>query len=34
VELTPDDVGDIAELPDLLDQVDADVASMAADGAV
>jgi len=33
VELTPDDVGDIAELPDLLDQVDADVESMAADGA-
>jgi len=33
VELTPDDVGDIAELPDLLDQIDADVASMTADGA-
>jgi transposase len=33
VELTPDDVGDIAELPDLLDQLDAHVASMAADGA-
>ena len=33
VELTPDDVGDIAELPDLLDQIDVDVASMTADGA-
>ena len=33
VELTPDDVGDIAELPDLLDQIDADVASLTADGA-
>ena len=33
VELTPDDVGDIAELPDLLEQIDADVASMTADGA-
>ena len=35
VELTPDDVGDISELPDLLDQIDADadVASMTADGA-
>jgi hypothetical protein len=33
VELTPDDVGDIAEIPDLLDQIDADVASMTADGA-
>jgi hypothetical protein len=33
VELTPDDVGDISELPDLLKQIDADVASMTADGA-
>src|SRR5208283_2660540 len=33
VELTPDDVGDISELPDLLEQIDADVASMTADGA-
>jgi transposase len=33
VELTPDDVGDISELPDLLDQIDAEVASMTADGA-
>jgi hypothetical protein len=33
VELTLDDVGDIVEIPDLLDQIDADVASMTADGA-
>jgi hypothetical protein len=33
VELTPEDVGDIAELPALLDQLDADIASMTADGA-
>jgi transposase len=33
VELTPDDVGDILALPDLLDQIGADVSSMAADGA-
>jgi hypothetical protein len=33
VELTPDDVGDISELPELLGQIDADVASMTADGA-
>jgi transposase len=33
VELTPDDVGDIAELPHLLDQIGADVASITADGA-
>ena len=32
-ELTPDDVGDISALPDLLDQVGGDVASMTADGA-
>ena len=33
VELTPDDVGDVSEIPHLLDQVGADVASMTADGA-
>jgi hypothetical protein len=33
VELTPDDVGDIAKLSDLLNQIDADVASLTADGA-
>jgi Transposase DDE domain len=33
VALTPDDVSDIAELPDPLDQIDPDVASMTADGA-
>ena len=33
VELTPDDVGDVTEIPHLLDQIDADVASMTADGA-
>jgi transposase len=33
VELTPDDVGDVSEVPDLLDQIDADIASMTADGA-
>ena len=32
-ELTPDDVGDVTELPELLDQIDADVASLTADGA-
>ena len=32
-DLTPDDVGDISEIPALLDQVDAKVASMTADGA-
>jgi hypothetical protein len=32
-ELTPDDVGDVAELPELLDQIDADVASLTVDGA-
>ena len=31
--MTPEDVGDIAEIPDLLDQIDADVATMTADGA-
>jgi hypothetical protein len=33
VELTADDVGDVSELPCLLDQIDADVASLTADGA-
>jgi transposase len=33
VELTPDDVGDVSEIPDLLDLIDADVASLTADGA-
>ena len=33
VELTPDDVGDITEVSDLLNQIDVDVASMTADGA-
>jgi transposase len=33
VELTPDDVGDLSEMPELLDQIDADLASMTADGA-
>jgi hypothetical protein len=32
-ELTPDDVGDVSELPELLDQVDGDITSMTADGA-
>jgi hypothetical protein len=32
MELTSDDVGDISELPDLLEQIDADVASITADG--
>ena len=31
--LTPDDVGDVSEIPDLLDQIDAEIASMTADGA-
>src|SRR5271170_3643471 len=33
VELTPDDVGDVSDLPGLLDQVDAEIASVTADGA-
>src|ERR1700728_848080 len=33
VELMPDDVGDVSEIPDLLDQIDPDVASLTADGA-
>jgi len=32
-ELTPDDVGDVPVLPELLDQINADVASMTANGA-
>ena len=32
-ELTPDNVGDVSEMPGLLDQIDAEVASMTADGA-
>ena len=32
-QLTTDDVGDVSEIPHLLDQIDADVASMTADGA-
>jgi transposase len=33
VELTPDDVGDVSALPDLLDQIEQPVGSMTADGA-
>ena len=33
VELTPDDVGDVSELSGLLDQIDAEVASLTAGGA-
>ena len=33
VELTPDDVGDVSAVPALLDQIEAEVASMTADGA-
>jgi len=33
VELTPEDVGDVSEIPELRDQIDADLASMTADGA-
>lgn len=33
VELTPEDVGDVSEVPERLDQIDADLASMTADGA-
>ena len=32
-ELTPNDVGDVSEMPALLDQIDAEIASMTADGA-
>ena len=31
--MTPDDVGDVSVLPELLDQVGADISSMTADGA-
>jgi hypothetical protein len=33
VELTPDDVGDVSALPDLLDQIESPIGSMTADGA-
>ena len=33
MELTPEDVGDVSDVPELLDQIDADLASMTADGA-
>ena len=33
VELTPDDVGDVSTLPDLLEQIEAPVGSVTADGA-
>lgn len=33
MELTPDDVGDVSEIPELLDQIDTDVASMTANRA-
>ena len=33
VELTLDDVGDVSAVPELLDQIEADVASLTADGA-
>jgi transposase len=33
VELTPDGVGDVSEVPEVLDQIDVDVASLTADGA-
>ena len=33
VELTLDNVGDVTDLPDLLDQIDADIGSMTAEGA-
>jgi hypothetical protein len=33
VELTQDDVGDVSELPGLLDQIDGEIASLTADGA-
>jgi Transposase DDE domain len=32
-ELTPDDIGDVSEVPELLDQIDADIALVTADGA-
>lgn len=33
MELTPDDVGDVAALPDLLDQIEGPIGSMTGDGA-
>lgn len=33
VDLTPDDVGDVSEFPELLDQIEADIALLTADGA-
>jgi transposase len=33
VEMTPDDVGDVSALPDLLDQIEGSVGSVTADGA-
>jgi hypothetical protein len=33
VELTPDDIGDVSVLPDLLDQIEEPVGSVTADGA-
>jgi hypothetical protein len=33
VELTPDNVGDVSALPDLLDQIEGPVGSVTADGA-
>jgi hypothetical protein len=33
VELTPDNVGDVSALPDLLDQIESPVGSVTADGA-
>ena len=33
VELTPDDVGDVSALPDLLDQIESPIGSVIADGA-
>ena len=32
-ELTPDGVGDVSVVPDLLEQIDSSVASLTADGA-
>jgi transposase len=32
-ELTPDDVGDVSAMPELLDQIETEVASLTADGA-
>jgi hypothetical protein len=32
-ELTPDDVGDVSTVPDLLEQIDSSIGSLIADGA-